>query len=459
MKLPLKIMACLCSCLTLTFNSYSSYAVTFETTDFYQQWKDKYLVQNPYSDETQFYVWYSGEKYSDTNSETPVTVSEAHGYGMLITASMADSDSSAHEIFDGMYRFYKDHTSEIGKNLMAWQQFDNGTAITDGSGADSASDGDIDIAYALLIADSIWGSDGEINYRQSAVDMINDIMKYEVNKTDWLIQLGDWVYGTDENDKYYSAIRSSDFIVQYMPVFAEYTNDDRWLKVYDSTYEIISQYTEKYNTGLLPDFMIKNSDGEFVPAPANFLESEDDGNYSYNSCRTPWRIGMDYLINQNDTAAKYAETLSNFFKSSSKGDPWNIMAGYTPEGIPTADYNDLCFVAPVLISASCTDDSEWHDSIRETLIEYGDDVYFGDTIKMLCLIIDDGCWNVPNASNNIIMGDVNSDGVFNIADIVSLQGWLLNDGTKLKNWKAGDFDNNNQINIFDVCTMKSKLLK
>ena len=74
---------------------------------------------------------------------------------MLITASMAEYASRAKEIFDGMYQYYKVHLNEIGPNLMAWQQNDNGSAIENASGADSATDGDMDIAYALLMADSI----------------------------------------------------------------------------------------------------------------------------------------------------------------------------------------------------------------------------------------------------------------------------------------------------------------
>ena len=45
--------------------------------------------------------------------------------------------------------------------------------------------------------------------------MIQDIMDYEVNQDDWLLQLGDWVHECDPSDSYYSATRSSDFILQY----------------------------------------------------------------------------------------------------------------------------------------------------------------------------------------------------------------------------------------------------
>lgn len=428
---------------------------TDETVEFYNYWKERYVVQDTYvTDEKQYYVWYSDEEYSDNNKGIEVTVSEAHGYGMLISASMAEYDVDAKGIFDGMYRYYRSHLSGIGPNLMAWQQEDNGTAIVNVSGADSATDGDMDIAYSLLIADRVWGSDGEIDYKQSAIDIINDIMEYEVNKTDWILQLGDWAYWSDEGDVNYSATRASDFIMQYMPAFAEVTGDDRWLNVYDSTYCIISSIVDEYNTGILPDFLVKDSEtGKFIPASPNFLESEYDGYYYYNSCRTPWRIGMDYLINNNSDAKKFSDTITSFISKATNGDPSEIKAGYRLDGTPVEDYDDLCFIAPFMIAAACGDNTEWHDAVRDTVLNYGEDVYFGDTIKMLCLIVDDGGWWVYP----YIKGDVNSDGIFSVADVVSMQKYIL--GTEsLKNLKAGDINKDGSADVFDLCLMKNMII-
>lgn len=420
-----------------------------ETTDFYEQWKSRYLLKDNYvTDEEQYYVWYSGKTYSDTKTETPVTVSEAHGYGMLITAGMAEYDSQAKDIFDGMYNYYKAHLSEIGSHLMAWQQSDNGSELVDSNGVNSATDGDMDIAYALLMADSVWGSDGEINYKQAGIDIINDIMEYEVNKTDWILKLGDWTYWTKDGEKYNADTRASDFIMQYLPVYAEFTGDERWLNVYESTYNIINNMVEKYGTGLIPDFITKDkTTGEFVPAPANYLEGENDGNYSYNSCRIPWRISMDYLINGNTDAKAFADTINTFIKESSDSNPEKIIAGYRLDGTPEEDYNDLCFTAPFLISASCGNDTEWHEALRDEIINYGEDVYYGDTIKMLCLMVDDGCWIVPKATNN------------NTADnLIALKKWILY-SENLSDWEQYDLDNDNSLNIYDVLAVKEHELK
>lgn len=437
------------------------YTLTEETTNFYDQWKSKYLIKNNYvTDEDQYYVLYSEGTYADNQYTTEVTVSEAHGYGMLIAASMAEYDNGAKEIFDGMYNFYKAHPSSIGPNLMAWQQSDTGSAIVDTSAdSDSATDGDMDIAYALLMADSVWGSGGEINYRQAAIDVINDIMTYEVNKTDWILQLGDWVYWSKPGDQYYSATRASDFIVQYMPIFAEVTGDERWMNVYESTYNIINSITSEYDTGILPDFIVKDeATGKFIPAPENYLESEYDGYYYYNSCRTPWRISMDYLFNGNADALMFAIKLNSFITKATNSDPWEIMAGYKLDGTPLEDYNDLCFTAPFLISAACGDDKEWHSEVRDVVVNYGDDVYFGDTIKMLCLIVDDGCWIVPKSDIKPVLGDVNADGKFSIADLIMLQKWLVNAG-EINDWEAGDLNQDVKINIADLCLMKQMLME
>lgn len=52
-----------------------------------------------------------------------------------------------------------------------------------------------------------------------------------------------------------------------------------------------------------------------------------------------------------------------------------------------------------------------------------------------------------------VKGDVNADGVFNVADVVMMQRWLLGKG-RLVNWEAGDLCQDNIINVFDLCIMK-----
>lgn len=56
-----------------------------------------------------------------------------------------------------------------------------------------------------------------------------------------------------------------------------------------------------------------------------------------------------------------------------------------------------------------------------------------------------------------ILGDVNADGKFSVADVVMMQKWLICAGD-LTDWKAGDLYSDNIINVFDLCLMRRKLL-
>ena len=57
-----------------------------------------------------------------------------------------------------------------------------------------------------------------------------------------------------------------------------------------------------------------------------------------------------------------------------------------------------------------------------------------------------------------IKGDINGDGIFNIADVLILQKYLLCE-IELDNPENADFYPDNIINSFDLCCMKSALLK
>ncbi len=65
---------------------------------------------------------------------------------------------------------------------------------------------------------------------------------------------------------------------------------------------------------------------------------------------------MDYLYGKNDNAVSFAKTINSFIIRSANSNPENIKAGYKPDGTAVEDYNDLCFTAPFLISASCAGD-------------------------------------------------------------------------------------------------------
>ena len=58
-----------------------------------------------------------------------------------------------------------------------------------------------------------------------------------------------------------------------------------------------------------------------------------------------------------------------------------------------------------------------------------------------------------------VQGDVNADGKFDIADVVTLQKWILAvPDVKLANWKAADLYEDSKINVLDLCILKQELM-
>ena len=91
------------------------------------------------------------------------------------------------------------------------------------------------------------------------------------------------------------------------------------------------------------------------------------------------------------------------------------------------------------------------------------------TISIACIPLKNGetqpSWTpsvnaISQWTPQTIEGDVNADDQFNVADVVLLQKWLLGvPNTKLSNWRAGNFCNDNRLDVFDLCIMKRELLK
>ncbi|MFF2018765.1 glycosyl hydrolase family 8 [Paenibacillus sp. NPDC058177] len=370
----------------------------------YNEWKAKYLKQNPY-DPDQYYVWYSD---GDWFEENEITVSEAHGYGMLITALLAGHDPEAKKYFDGLYRYFRAHPSEINPDLMAWQQADTGKEIIDINGADSATDGDMDIAYALLLADSQWGSSGEINYLSQAKKVINAIMASDVNHSEWTLKLADWV--SDNDPMFGNATRPSDFMLQHLKDFKNVSGDVNWDRVADKTYSIINSLYENYSlkAGLLPDFVYKDDKaGQYKPVSQKkwdtpdgyFLESEHDGDYNYNSSRIPWRIGTDYLLTGDARAKGQLSTLNSWIRGTTDNDPKKILAGYKLDGTEAInDYADISFSAPLMVSAMIdSSNQKWLNQLWDynAAVSTEDDLYFGNNLRLLSMIVVSGNWWTP----------------------------------------------------------------
>lgn len=57
-----------------------------------------------------------------------------------------------------------------------------------------------------------------------------------------------------------------------------------------------------------------------------------------------------------------------------------------------------------------------------------------------------------------VIGDVNADNKFTVADLVRLEKFLLGAGT-LTDWQAGDLYNDGKLDVFDMIEMIKEIIK
>ncbi|MEU2236425.1 glycosyl hydrolase family 8 [Streptomyces vietnamensis] len=358
-------------------------ALDQKVVDYYNRWKAAFVRQNCGNG------WY---QIISPDADHPY-VAEAQGYGMVVTATMAGADPDAKKIFDGLVKWKIDHPSSVNPNLLAAEQ---DTACKSVNGGDGATDGDMDVAYGLLLADKQWGSAGTYNYKDLALKHIAAIKKDEVNPTTKLLKLGDW---SSSGDQYYYITRTSDWMADHFRAFRAASGDTTWDAVRSAHQTQISRLQSAYasGTGLLPDFVV-DTDTTPKPAPGQVLEDPNDGSYWWNACRTPWRIGDDAVTSGDATSLAAARKVNGWIKTKTGGDPNRIAVGYKLNGTQISSGSEAAFFAPFAVAAMTDPGSQaWLDALWNKMLATPVDTssYFSASIQLQVMITASGNHWVP----------------------------------------------------------------
>ncbi len=453
---------------------------SWESQDIPQADQNQAVISYFESWDSHFYKTYSSQGHSDVgyieghvtgtvpewgtrDPEPVVSASEHTGYGMIIYALMDGylkdgvNDVDCKARFDSLVRLY--NLMKIDGNLMCWaipetywttfsaqQKWiqgwdDNGDPIEVydyPALSSSATDGDMDIAYALLLADKQWGGNSPISgktYKQLALDMINNgIYNKLINGTTNRILLGDWhsdciSWGDPLFTSYLT--RSSDFMIDNLRAFkatASTAKQARFNNAINECYNIMEDFylNHNSNTGLLSDFITKVGSDNSAPAPQSVYDDMDEpfpsGAYSENSCRLPFRLAQDYIHNgggtTGKTTGKYLNALNAFITpkiagsykpvwDNSRDGYWingSLMDWSTPGGSERlgthTSYDALqftsCFVSAGIVGSALNlgEGFAYIDNMHAYYQGTGDP-YFKDTLTLLNMLLISRNWWKP----------------------------------------------------------------
>ncbi len=265
------------------------------------------------------------------------TVSEGIGYGMLLAAYMNDQS-----LFDDLWKYEQHWVDKSG--LMNWYIAADGSGLgPNGSGA--ATDADEDMAFALVMADRQWGGQGALDkpYAMYAVQQIQDIWKAEIQDGK-LPRPGEWGGWNTVNVSY--------FAPAYYRVFAVRDPGDAWGTVVDTVYDTIAYAVNPANgngsNGLVPAWC---DDSHGSPCTPEDMNIPNDVGYQYDSCRTPFRIGLDWCWNGEPRAQAYVALTSAFFSAIGAQ---NIADTYAIDGAAQPQHpggHSAAFVGPAGVGA------------------------------------------------------------------------------------------------------------
>jgi endo-1,4-beta-D-glucanase Y len=274
-------------------------------------------------------------------------VSEGIAYGMLLSVASGDR-----ELFDGLWNYYLDHVDPNG--LMNWA-----TGICDPAGnnnANAATDGDLDAAMALVQAEARWPGSG---YLTSAEELAGKIVTFETEVCDGraILRPGDEFGGCSDTSS--PRINPSYFSPGYYRVFSRLfpAQAERWDALLAGTYELYPLYQARMD-GLVPDWSAVDGSDWY------------GAGYSYDACRTPWRVMVDYAWSGDARARTFLENVNQWVAT-------NGLVGSHPE--------NSAFVGAKAL-ASAVDQAAFDSAVATWLASNGDDMpYFQNTLRVLYL--------------------------------------------------------------------------
>jgi hypothetical protein len=326
-----------------------------------------------------------------------LAVSEGMGYGMLLAVLFAGHDPDARALFDGLLTTVRARPAYAvvpsdpnGKYLMEWQLNTDGSSAGEGW---NATDGDEDIAMALLMADRQWGSDtGKWNYAQEAANTIAALKS-------WCMDAAGHVKGLSSA----RATRTSDFMIGHFRAFERATGDALWTRAIDRSYELCDLMQEQFSsgTGLIPDFISHYDTSNPIPSPAYQGTDRNayDGTFYWNACRNPWRFATDYVLSGDARWKTITGRLTDFFQAKfdgSKDITAAVECGYHLDGSVIAGGDSAAFIAPVMLGG-CVDrryqalvDAGWNWNIAHPITGYYD-----AEIQLLSMVVASGNWWTP----------------------------------------------------------------
>ncbi len=249
------------------------------------------------------------------------TITEGQSYALLKAVWMDDRKT-----FDKTWNWTQKHMANPDSHLLGWHWGKKENGQFGLISHHNATDGDQDIAYALLLAGEKWKHD---NYIQDAQKLITDLWRFNVSEVQgkYYLNPGTW----EGFYQGYLSINPSYFAPYVYRKFAEYDIPHRkgWLELADNIYPTLAACSNLTAQRLPPNWCaVDYNTGQIIYSDHQGKGSRD---FSYDAYRVFWRMAMDAKAGSPEALA-YLQSHQALLKLSNNHH--QLADGYTWQGEP-----------------------------------------------------------------------------------------------------------------------------
>jgi endoglucanase len=273
--------------------------VFFQTSN-----KDKRILDSLWTNYKSQYIDKSSGRAIDEQNNG-ITTSEGQSYSMLRAVISGDKST-----FDKSWLWTKNNLRRTEDSLFSWQwgkRADQSYGVLyDTGGQNVAFDGDIDIAYSLILASKKWNNK---EYLDESKSIIKDIW----NKGVIVSNSGKLILASNDLEKKYNkssiVVNPSYFSTYAFHAFAKVTPELEWSRLADDCYFFLNKIMDTKliadKLTVLPPDWINIDKEKLIITPAESKKTQ----FGYDAVRIPWRVALDFDQNRNDSAIAYLKKL------------------------------------------------------------------------------------------------------------------------------------------------------
>jgi endo-1,4-beta-D-glucanase Y len=253
--------------------------------------------------------------------------SEGQSYALLQAAWLRDAQT-----FERVLHWTNHHLRR-SDGLYSWLWDPrNGGRVAD---ANTATDADTDIAFALIVASAAFDSRDYDMQAQQLVKAIRASASLPLG-TDWFPSAGNWARSE-------RIINLSYFAPYAYRYFERLDPGAGWTRAIEIGYELLAKSTSGSPSRLPPDFAALTTSGEIEPIESSHAFSQE---FSYDAVRVPWRIDLDCRLHAEPRACAPQPLVARLTQLLSRDG--RLVSRYSVDGVMATREESLSFYGALL---------------------------------------------------------------------------------------------------------------